>query len=274
MATAEEKQAKQDALDAQRAAVKTGQQRLQTEVGQAAAAFPQRRLRSSGDLSRYAIGGFLSDPNAPLPIPGQKPPTAPKPVATGSRSGAGSASGSGTITPGGASQIGRAAGTVANSIGSTLQGVTQHAGRVVSGAGAGLASGPLAGTGRTAAGIGSTLQGVTTNAQRAVSGAVAGLPAAAARTAGTAIGSGAAKVGAAVQKVNQGAAIGSGAAKVAAAAAAAAKAKAKPRTYPQPGRKVTIDSSGKKRATPAKKLTTTKPRPGKQTAKKGTNFAR
>lgn len=101
MATAEEKQAKQDALDATRASVTVGQRRLQTEVGQAAAAFPARRLRSAGDLSRYAIGGFLSDPNAPLPVPGTGPArnTTPPPVASGSSGGTGTRSGSGVTAP-------------------------------------------------------------------------------------------------------------------------------------------------------------------------------
>ena len=70
MATAEEKQAKQDTRDAARQSITVGQSRLQSEVGQASSAFPQRRLRTAGDLTRYAIGGFLSDPNAPLPVGG------------------------------------------------------------------------------------------------------------------------------------------------------------------------------------------------------------
>lgn len=64
MATAQEKQAAQDARDAARQSITQGQQRQAAEIGRAAAAFPQRRLRTSGDLSRYAIGGFLSDPGA------------------------------------------------------------------------------------------------------------------------------------------------------------------------------------------------------------------
>lgn len=111
MATADEKQAKQDALDASRASVTTGQERLQTEVGQAGAAFPARRLRSAGDLSRYAIGGFLSDPNAPLPVPGTTTkPTAPK--ATGSTAGTGTRSGSGVAPRPTAAPVGRTASTV------------------------------------------------------------------------------------------------------------------------------------------------------------------
>jgi hypothetical protein len=101
MATAGEKEAKEAARDAARAAVVTGQSRLQTEVGNAAKAFSSRRLRSAGDMTRYRIGGFLDDPmgpnagasTTPRPRPtttpsttsAPKPPTAiratPKPIA-------------------------------------------------------------------------------------------------------------------------------------------------------------------------------------------------
>lgn len=64
MATAAEKQAKQDERDAARNAIGVGKARLQTEVGSAGRAFAGRQLRSAGDLSRYSIGGFLDDPVA------------------------------------------------------------------------------------------------------------------------------------------------------------------------------------------------------------------
>lgn len=128
MATADEKQAKQDARDAARQSVTVGQQRLATEVNRAAAAFPQRRLRSAGDLSRYAIGGFLSDPNAAPPPPSKTGSGATgrvAPTATGSRAGSGTTSGSGLTSaprPGGSAGIPRLApkptpiGTVAGTI--------------------------------------------------------------------------------------------------------------------------------------------------------------
>lgn len=78
---------------AERASVTTGQQRLKAEVAQAGSAFPVRRLRAAGDLSRYRIGGFnddlawLEDPAAAAegpvaPAPGRSPgPVKPnKPV--------------------------------------------------------------------------------------------------------------------------------------------------------------------------------------------------
>jgi hypothetical protein len=73
VATAAEKEAKQAARDANVAAITQGQRRLATEQPKAAGAFPVRRLRSSGDLSRYAIGGFADDPLAPIP-PAAPPP--------------------------------------------------------------------------------------------------------------------------------------------------------------------------------------------------------
>ena len=84
MATAEEKDAKQAVRDVARQSIVQGQQRLAT-VGQAGSAYPTRRLRSSGDLSRYAIGGFLSDSLPPIKPPPVKPPVKPpsgKPSAT------------------------------------------------------------------------------------------------------------------------------------------------------------------------------------------------
>ena len=75
MATAEEKEARQASRDAAKSSVVQGQQRLGAEVGKAAAAFPVRRLRTSGDLSRYAIGGFLDDALPPIAM-AAPPPTA------------------------------------------------------------------------------------------------------------------------------------------------------------------------------------------------------
>jgi len=66
MATAEEKEARQAARDVAKSSVVQGQQRLGAEVAKAASAFPVRRLRTSGDLSRYAIGGFLDDALPPI----------------------------------------------------------------------------------------------------------------------------------------------------------------------------------------------------------------
>ena len=103
MATAEEKQAREDAKAAARQASVVGQQRLQTEVA-STKAFQARRLRAAGDLSRYTIGGFLDDPNAVTPggggatgvgrVPRQRPATQ---APTGGSSGTGAGgSGSGT----------------------------------------------------------------------------------------------------------------------------------------------------------------------------------
>jgi hypothetical protein len=84
MATAAEKEAKQAARDVAASSITQGQERL-AAVGKAASAFPQRRLRASGDLSRYAIGGFLSDAlppiGSPAPVvkPAAKAKTAPTP---------------------------------------------------------------------------------------------------------------------------------------------------------------------------------------------------
>ena len=64
MATGAEKEARQAARDAARASIVQGRARLAAEQPRAAGAFPVRRLRSAGDLSRYAIGGFLDDPFA------------------------------------------------------------------------------------------------------------------------------------------------------------------------------------------------------------------
>ena len=91
MATAAEKEARQAARDVARSAIGVGQARLQAEQPRAAGAFPVRRLRSAGDLSRYAIGGFADDPLAPIPTTAPKAKTkqaakprkklaAPKPV--------------------------------------------------------------------------------------------------------------------------------------------------------------------------------------------------
>lgn len=66
MPTGAEKEAAQAARDAARSSIVQGQARLQSEQPRAAGAFPSRRLRSSGDLSRYAIGGFADDPLAPV----------------------------------------------------------------------------------------------------------------------------------------------------------------------------------------------------------------
>ena len=82
MASAEEKEAKQATRDVARASIVQGQQRL-ASVGKAGSAYPTRRLRSSGDLSRYAIGGFLSDALPPI-TPGK---TAPKPVKATTKTG-------------------------------------------------------------------------------------------------------------------------------------------------------------------------------------------
>lgn len=81
MATAEEKQVQQNVRDIARASIVQGQQRLAT-VGKAAAAFPARRLRSSGDMSRYAIGGFLSDALPPIEQPAPAPAPSSKATAT------------------------------------------------------------------------------------------------------------------------------------------------------------------------------------------------
>ncbi len=81
MATAEEKQAKQDARDLARSSIVQGQQRLAAEVPRAGSAFRSRRLRSAGDLSRYAIGGFFGDALPPIASPGASKPPAPKPAA-------------------------------------------------------------------------------------------------------------------------------------------------------------------------------------------------
>ena len=75
MATKEEKQAKQDAIDAQRGALGGGRARAQGIAGGAIGAGP--RLRNSGDLSRYNIN-YTDDPNAAK----AKPKAAPKPKAT------------------------------------------------------------------------------------------------------------------------------------------------------------------------------------------------
>jgi chemotaxis protein histidine kinase CheA len=75
MATAAEKQAKQDAKDAAAQSVTVGKSRL-GEVN-SAGAFAGRRLRSAGDLSRYGIGGFLDDPNKLKPVTPTKPTIKP-----------------------------------------------------------------------------------------------------------------------------------------------------------------------------------------------------
>jgi len=75
--TAAEKEAKQAARDVAVSSVTQGQRRLAAEQPKAAGAFPVRRLRSSGDLSRYAIGGFADDPLAPVAA-APKPKAAPK----------------------------------------------------------------------------------------------------------------------------------------------------------------------------------------------------
>lgn len=85
MATAAEKEANAAAEEATRQSVVIGQQRLQSELGRAAAAFVPRRLRAAGGtLAKYAIAGFLDDPAAnlpPLPPVVTPPPAAPPPVA-------------------------------------------------------------------------------------------------------------------------------------------------------------------------------------------------
>jgi len=81
MASADEKQAKQDARDYAASAAQQGKERLHTEVGKAAKAFSGRPLRSAGDLSRYMIGGFTGDPVAKA----GKPKTAPKKVVARTR---------------------------------------------------------------------------------------------------------------------------------------------------------------------------------------------
>lgn len=73
MATADEKAAKQAVRDVARQELVQGQQRLGT-IAKATSAYPQRQLRASGDLSRYAIGGFLSDALPPIKPPKVKPP--------------------------------------------------------------------------------------------------------------------------------------------------------------------------------------------------------
>lgn len=73
MATAAEKEYKQAVRDAARASVVQGSQRQAAEVPRAGAAYPVRRLRSAGDLSRYQIGGFADDPLAPVPVKAPKP---------------------------------------------------------------------------------------------------------------------------------------------------------------------------------------------------------
>ena len=72
------KEAKAASIAAERASVTVGVDRLRQSIPRAGAAFPARRLRSSGDLSRYAIGGFTNDPAAQ-----QLAPSLP-PIATGS----------------------------------------------------------------------------------------------------------------------------------------------------------------------------------------------
>lgn len=66
MPTGAEKEAAQAARDVARSSIVAGRARLAAEQPRAAGAFPVRRLRSSGDLSRYAIGGFADDPLAPV----------------------------------------------------------------------------------------------------------------------------------------------------------------------------------------------------------------
>ena len=78
MATAEEKESKQAVRDIARASIVQGKQRQAAEIPRAGGAYPARRLRSAGDLSRYAIGGFAGDPLAPI---NATPPKAKKPAA-------------------------------------------------------------------------------------------------------------------------------------------------------------------------------------------------
>lgn len=75
MATAQEKEYKQAVRDVARSSIVQGAERQAAAIPRASTAFPQRRLRAAGDLSRYAIGGFTGDVTAPLPTP--KPTSKP-----------------------------------------------------------------------------------------------------------------------------------------------------------------------------------------------------
>lgn len=82
MPTAAEKEAKAAQQAIARQSITQGQGRL-TELGDAGSAFPARRLRASGDLSRYSIGSFLDDPTMKpkptQPIEKIRQPVQPKP---------------------------------------------------------------------------------------------------------------------------------------------------------------------------------------------------
>jgi len=88
MATGAEKEAKAAAAEAAKQAVVQGRQRL-AGLGESATAFPQRRLRSAGDMARYAIGGFMDDPTKPRPGGGGSGTPAPRPGPVGTGGGGG-----------------------------------------------------------------------------------------------------------------------------------------------------------------------------------------
>lgn len=75
MATAAEKEAKAQLKAVERAEFVAGRGRLASMPR--GEAFPQPRLRSAGDLSRYAIGAFADDPMA-RPVPAKPAPVKPK----------------------------------------------------------------------------------------------------------------------------------------------------------------------------------------------------
>lgn len=150
MATAQEKEAKQAAVDASTAAVSVGKGRLKTEIGSAAKAFSGRPLRAAGDLSRYKVGGFLDDPYAAGVLRGQPRPKSTPGITGGTGASAGPAVG-GTPKPLGSALVGasqKVGGGILSNVGG-LVGPSQNVGAGIVGKLPALGRGP-GGTGLNA----------------------------------------------------------------------------------------------------------------------------